>query len=96
MRLLGLIPLGWQAIVIELPALNGETRTLVDNGYSPMLPQWNHRITVEPHGDGCRYTDEVTFEARPATWLAAPVIRMFFRHRQRRLRALAKAEFSGL
>lgn len=96
MRLFGVLPMGWQAIVIELPEAEGDARTLSDNGYSPTLPHWHHRIIVEPSDSGTHYTDAVTFDAGWRTPFAAPLIRLFFRHRQCRLRTLAADAFAGL
>ncbi|MDJ0641545.1 MAG: hypothetical protein QNJ15_01900 [Erythrobacter sp.] len=96
MRLFGIVPLGWQAIVIELPDRESETRTLIDNGYSPLLPLWNHRISIRPENDGTRYTDDVSFDAGLLTPLTGLFVRLFFRHRQRRLRALSANGFAAL
>lgn len=96
MRLFGILPIGWQAIVIELPEERGSTRTLRDHGYSPVLKDWDHRITVAPDNGGTRYTDSVSFSAGWLTPLAAPIIQLFFRHRQRRLKALASTGFAAL
>ena len=96
MRLFGVLPIGWQAIKIRLLAPEGSTRTLVDEGYGPMLKQWSHRIEVAPEGDGTRYSDILTFDAGALTPLAAPLIRLFFAHRQRRLRKLDASGFEEL
>ena len=96
MRLFGILPIGWQAIVIELPEAEGETHTLLDKGYSPLLPTWRHQISVRPDNGGARYTDRVSFDAGALSVLAAPLIRLFFRHRQRRLRALAARGFDAI
>ena len=96
MRLFGLAPIGWQAIVIEMPSRNGDVRMLRDRGYSPVLKEWDHRIEVMPRDGGTRYVDRVSFDAGVLTPTAAPMIRLFFRHRQRRLRALASAGFAAL
>ena len=58
---------------------------------SSMLTQrvWEHRRTIEPLGDGaCRVTDRLTFEPRLKLppQLFAPVFRLVFRWRHRRLR----------
>ena len=96
MRLFGILPFGWQAIVIELPEAQGDTRTLFDNGYSPMLPRWNHRISVRPENGGTRYTDSVSFDAGFLTPITGVFIKLFFRHRQRRFCALAADGFAAV
>ena len=97
MRLLGVLPLGWQAIVISFPQTQEGVWSLRDDGYSPMLPKWEHviEIAAAPEG-GTRYSDRIRFDAGVLTPVSALSIRMFFRHRQRRLRALDKIGFSTL
>lgn len=96
MRLFGLLPIGWQAIKIRLLPEDGFTHALTDEGYGPMLKQWSHRIEVAPEGEGTRYTDTLEFDTGALTPLAAPLIRFFFGHRQRRLRALDARGFAEL
>lgn len=96
MKLFGIIPLGWQAIAISFPETARNQRALEDNGYSPLLPVWKHRIEVTPEGVGTRYIDRVSFDCRPITSFVAPFIRLFFAHRQRRLRALDAKGFEPL
>ena len=96
MKLFGLVPIGWQAIVISFPSEGAETRTLKDSGHSPLLTQWTHTIEVAREGDGTRYTDRVSYDAGWLSLFAFPFIRLFFAHRQRRLRRLAKAGFASL
>lgn len=96
MRLFGLLPIGSQAIAIKIPPVESDIRILVDDGYSPLLPRWTHRISVSPENSGPRYADSVAFDAGLLTPLLGPPIRLFFRHRQRRLRALATSGFLAL
>ncbi len=96
MKLFGLVPLGWQAIVIRFPSSDGAVRALEDNGYSPLLPTWSHRIEVSPEGTGTRYVDRIRFDAGWMTPFTALGVRLFFKHRQRRLRKLAASGFAGL
>lgn len=97
MWLFGVIPLGWQAVVISEPAPEGETRFIRDNGYSPLIKRWDHRIAIEPDGDGTsRYTDTVHIEAGVLTPLIVAFARLFYAHRQRRWRALARSGFAAL
>nr|WP_298898495.1 hypothetical protein [uncultured Altererythrobacter sp.] len=96
MKLFGLIPIGWQAIVISFPSDGAKTRTLKDGGYSPLLAQWTHTIEVAREGDGTRYTDRISYDAGWLSPFAYPLIRLFFAHRQHRLRRLAKAGFASL
>lgn len=92
LRLFGVLPLGKQAIVISiLPVTRGFA--LRDAGYSTLIPVWDHTLTIEPSPKGALYTDTVEVKAgllTPFIWLFAQV---FFRHRQRRWRALAASGF---
>jgi hypothetical protein len=92
LRLLGVIPMGKQAVVIRYPDAPDAFR-LVDHGHSALIKRWHHVITVEATGNGTHYRDRVTIDAgwlTPMIWLFA---QFFFRHRQRRLRALASRGF---
>jgi len=94
MRLFGVLPLGRQTIRISFPppdpAVAGERR-MHDDGDGTMARRWNHLIVVAPLGpERTAYRDEVEIEAgmmTPFVWLFA---QLFFRHRQRRWRRLAR------
>jgi hypothetical protein len=97
MWLYGVIPLGWQAVVISYPAAEGTTRYLRDNGYSPSIRRWDHRIAISPQAEGgTLYVDRVEIEAGLLTPLIAAFARVFYDHRQRRWRALARDRFAAL
>lgn len=95
LRLLGCIPFGEQAIVISFPdTANGFA--VRDAGYSRLIRTWDHRITIRSCHDGVVYSDEVTVRAgvlTPLIWLFA---QLFYRHRQRRWRALAETQFTAI
>ena len=92
LRLFGVVPFGKQAIVISVPPT--ETGfTVRDAGHSTLINTWDHLITITPHGSGCHYRDRVEVHAgvlTPFVWLFA---QMFYRHRQRRWRALVARHF---
>jgi len=96
MRLFGLLPIGWQAIVIEYPTNGSGTKFLRDRGHSPILRQWDHRIEVTSANGGTRYTDRVALDAGILTPVATFFVRLFFKHRQRRLKALASSGFAEI
>ena len=97
MKLFGLVPIGWQAIIIEFPQSDDQELVLRDRGYGPMLRIWDHRISVSPAPDGgTRYTDSLRLDAGIMTPIAAMLVAQFFKHRQRRLRALDAADFRDL
>lgn len=95
--LFSIIPAGWQAVVISEPAPQGATRFIRDNGYSPLIRRWDHWITIAPGAGGTTsYTDRVEIEAGLLTPIIAGFARLFYAHRQRRWRALAKSGFAAL
>lgn len=96
MRLFGLLPIGWQAIVIEFPDTADERLVLRDRGYGPLLKVWDHRIEVTQSGTGSLYTDRLTLDAGWLTPMMAFFVKQFFKHRQRRLRALDRKGFEAL
>ncbi|MEM7689467.1 MAG: hypothetical protein AAF291_10640 [Pseudomonadota bacterium] len=94
----GILPIGWQAIVISKPEPAGETRYLRDNGYGPLIKTWDHWIAIKPADDPSKthYCDRVTVEAGLLTPLIAGFAKVFYAHRQKRWRELARTDFSAL
>ena len=95
---LGIVPVGAQWVVIsyESPAPTW-CRTLRDDGSSKRIQRWEHTVTVCETEEGvCRYTDDLIVEAGRLTGVVYVLAWVFFRHRQRRLRALAKGKFRAL
>lgn len=97
-RLLGWLPMGPQTvrISVEAPAEPGGWPTLRDNGEGRLMRRWDHRITLQPLPDGrTLYTDDIEVVARYLPLLMTPLsalfAHVFYRHRQRRWRALAQA-----
>lgn len=96
-RLFGLVPVGEQWINISTVEAGPDRYVLRDDGRGDLAARWDHRITIRPlPGDRCRYTDEVEVEAGRLTPLVAAFAWMFYRHRQRRWRALVAADFAPL
>ena len=97
MWLFGLIPIGWQAIVISEPPPEGATRFVRDNGYGPLIRRWDHWIAITPLDDGAtHYVDRVDIDAGLLTPLIERFARVFYAHRQRRWRELARTGFAAL
>ncbi len=94
MWLFGVIPLGWQAIKIELPAQERARHQVRDNGHSPLIQRWDHWIEISAEGEGTRYVDRVYIEAGLLTPLIWAFVRLFFAHRQRRWRKLVASGFA--
>lgn len=92
LSLFGWIPFGWQAIGISYPPM-AQGFMMRDDGHSPLVRQWSHVITILPAAQGAIYRDRIDIRAgvlTPLVWLFALV---FYRHRQRRWRALAAGGF---
>lgn len=93
LSLLGIVPLGEQWIVPSVHEERPESwpKRLRDNGFSKLVKTWDHWITVIPSDNGgTRYVDDVEVQAgifTPVVWAFAWV---FYRHRQRRWRGLAR------
>lgn len=97
MRLFGLIPLGEQAVVIELPRTSeADVLHVRDRGHSLLLRLWDHRITLQRREDETLYRDDLELDAGFLTPLVGLGVRLFFQHRQRRWRRLAASGFRGL
>lgn len=102
MLLFGVIPIGWQAICISFPDVNENrepkkgARYLRDNGYGPLIKRWDHWIEITPDGGRTRYTDRVYIEAGLLTPVIATFARIFYGHRQKRWRELARTDFAAL
>lgn len=91
-RIFGFVPFGKQAIVISYPD-SAAGFVLRDNGHSALVKVWDHSISISTASGRTRYRDTVTIDAGLFTlpvWLFAQV---FYRHRQRRWRSLAKRSF---
>lgn len=92
LKLFRFLPFGWQAVVVSFPSASVGF-VVRDNGHSPLVSTWDHRITITPTADGTIYEDQVDISAgllTPFVWLFAS---MFYRHRQRRWRVLAASGF---
>ena len=68
MWLFGFLPIGWQAVVISEPAPDGNTRFIRDNGYGPLIKQWDHWIAIAPgEGGTVSFASGTTLELDGAT-----------------------------
>jgi hypothetical protein len=85
----GLIPLGTR--VLHWESIDPGRREMQTREHDGLIRRWDHRIQVEAVAPGqCRYTDDVEVDAGLLTlpvWLFA---QMFYRHRQRQWRRVAK------
>lgn len=96
-RMFGVVPMGEQWIVISAPEQGPIRYRLRDNGHGTLVSRWDHFITIEPiTADRCRYTDEVEVRAGLLTPFVWAFAQLFYRHRQRRWRALVASDFAPL
>ena len=87
--LFGLVPLGTRTIFIE--RVDPEQREIQSREHDPLIRRWDHLVRVKPIGPAqCTYSDEIEIEAGPLTPLVWLFAQFFYRHRQRRWRAVAK------
>jgi len=90
LRLLGILPMGRHEIRVRY--IDEERREIYTNERGSMTPVWNHRITMRPSEDGKTiYTDELEIKAgwrTPFVWIFTQI---FFHHRQRRWRCIARS-----
>ena len=93
LRLLGVLPIGtqWIATSIHEPENGGWPKRLRDDGHSAIIKKWDHWITIEPNSQsGTDYRDEVDMSAGLFTLPVWVFAQIFYRHRQRRWRNLAR------
>jgi hypothetical protein len=97
LKFLGFLPLGKQWIDVRFPDEGFDTqqkRQVRDRGRGDLVRVWDHLVTIEETTAGkTRYTDRLEIEAgilTPLVWLYGQV---FYRHRQRRWRKLARNGF---
>jgi len=97
LRMLGVLPIGTQWIVITTPERGPDRYRVRDNGHGSLVSTWDHLVTIEPLSPTrCRYTDEVEVRAGVLTPFVWVVAQLFYRHRQRRWRALVASGFAAL
>lgn len=97
-RGLGLVPLGEQAIRLDVSTRHrGDVRILRDTGRGvsgsiALVTRWDHRMAIaaDPAGTGkTLYRDQLAFRAGPATLALWPAFWAFWQWRMRRLTLLA-------
>jgi hypothetical protein len=98
LTLVGFLPFGTQWIVPSIHVGDAAPwpKKLRDNGHSGLVKTWDHWITVEPDDTGgTQYRDEVEVRAGLLTAFIWAFAQIFYRHRQRRWRALANSISRG-
>ncbi len=93
MLLFGWLPAGKQIIRISRSS-DGRAHVLRDDGAGQLAKRWDHTILVQPNADGgTEYTDVLDVQAGALTPFVWTFAQFFYRHRQRRWRALVSQEF---
>ena len=94
MFLFGWLPAGRQTINISRSVSNS-ARVLRDNGSGQLATVWDHTIRLTPGSSGgTEYTDIVEVRAGILTPIVWAFAQIFYRHRQRRWRALVARGFA--
>ena len=87
--LFGFLPFSRHQLAID--AIDEEGLTVVSNERGGIVRRWCHWLELTPTGERtCRYEDRVELDAGPLSGLVAAFAKVFYRHRQRRWRALAR------
>jgi hypothetical protein len=86
----GVIPMGVHTVHFEkIDQVNYEIRS---REHDPLVARWDHLISIKPLGGlQSTYRDTIDIDAGIFTFAVWAWANWFYRHRQRRWRALAKA-----
>jgi ligand-binding SRPBCC domain-containing protein len=88
--LFGLLPFSRHHL--HIARIDEPNRTLSSREHGGLITRWDHDIEVEPiDSTSCRYRDRIQIEAGIVTPVIAAYARWFYRMRQRRWRAMARA-----
>ena len=84
-----IIPIGVHTVHIE--TVDQETFQIQSREHDPLIARWDHLISIKPLDDSRSiYRDIVDLDAGSLTFVVWGWANWFYRHRQRRWRALAK------
>jgi hypothetical protein len=87
--LFGVVP--WSRHHLQIHAIDDERRRLESREHGGAIRTWNHVIMVTPLDDGaCRYEDLLEIDAGLLTPVVTGFAWLFYGHRQRNWRRLAK------
>jgi hypothetical protein len=85
----GCIPIGVRDLYFE--TIDHSAGRIVTRESDLLVRRWDHTMSVTPVGaDCCIYRDVIDVDAGPLTFPVWVWVGWFYRHRQRRWRALAK------
>ncbi len=87
--LFGLLPFSKHRLTIE--SIDDEERRIVSDESGGLVRRWHHEIELTRIDDArSAYLDRIEIDAGVMTWLVAAFAHVFYRHRQRRWRRLAR------
>jgi hypothetical protein len=85
----GFIPIGVRTVHFE--KIDHETYQLQSREHDPLIARWDHLVSIKPLDDTRSiYRDTIDIDAGSLTFVVGAWANWFYRHRQRRWRALAK------
>jgi hypothetical protein len=85
----GIIPIGVRTLHIE--KIDRENYQIQSREHDALIAQWDHLVSIKPLDDSRSiYRDTIDVDAGSLTFLVWAWANWFYRHRQRRWRALAK------
>lgn len=87
--LFAIVPLPIRTLRFE--RVDDEQQAIQTREWDLLVRRWDHLIRVRPETEGiCRYSDEIEIEAGWRTPIVALFAKLFYRHRQRRWRRVAR------
>jgi hypothetical protein len=85
----GIIPIGLHTVHIE--KIDQESYQIQSREHDPLIARWDHLISIKPLSESRSiYRDTIELDAGSLTLVVWRGANWFYRHRQRRWRALAK------
>jgi hypothetical protein len=85
----GVIPVGVRTLAFE--RIDQKNYELQTREHDPLISRWDHLVSVKPLDDSRSiYRDTIDIDAGKLTWVVWAWANWFYRHRQRRWRALVR------
>ena len=85
----GVIPIGVRTLHIE--KIDQKNYEIQSREHDPLIARWDHLVSIKPLDDSRSiYRDTIDIDAGSLTFVVWSWANWFYRHRQRRWRALAK------
>ena len=85
-----IIPMGVHTVIFE--KIDQENYEIQSREHDPLVARWDHLISIKPLDDlRSLYRDTIDIDAGGLTFVVWAWANLFYRHRQRRWRALAKS-----